>query len=192
MPYSTGSLLPEYRVKASIDPSESSNRLQDDEYARRFGFRAGLVPGLHVFAYMSRVLVEFTGKEWLERGTAEVRFLRPTYEGEEIRVGGSVSSVSADGTLSVGYQAYNNKGEACGIGVAQVPSQAEAAEPSPDDYPAGRAKLHRPISLESLEPGEPLTPVSSDSHGTYTGSTAKRLSEIITLYTRGHCIPDGS
>jgi hypothetical protein len=162
MPYSTGSLLPEYRVKASIDPSESSNRLQDDEYARRFGFRAGLVPGLHVFAYMSRVLVEFTGKEWLERGTAEVRFLRPTYEGEEIRVGGSVSSVSADGTLSVGYQAYNNKGEACGIGVAQVPSQAEAAEPSPDDYPAGRAKLHRPISLESLEPGEPLTPVSSD------------------------------
>ena len=162
MLYSTGSSLPEYRVKASIEPAESSNRLQDDEYARRFGFRAGLVPGLHLFAYMSRVLVEFKGKVWLERGSADVRFLRPTYAGEEIRVLGSVSSISADGTSFVDYQAYNNRGATCGIGAAQVPSQAEVAEPSLDDYPAGRAKLHRPISLESLQSGELLTPVSSD------------------------------
>ena len=30
------------------------------------------------------------------------------------------------------------------------------------DYPPGRAKLHRPISLESLQPGELLTPITSE------------------------------
>jgi len=162
MLYSVGSPLPEHRVKASIDTADSTNRIQDDEYARHNGFRAGLVSGVFVFAYMSRPLVELMGRDWLERGSAEVRFVRPVYEGEEIRVSGSVASVAKDGILFLDYQAANSQGAICGIGVAQLPPTMRAREPSLDAYAAGRAKLRRPISLESLQVGETLTPITSE------------------------------
>ena len=161
MDYSEGMILPEYRVRALIDAADSDNRLQDDEYARRHGFRAGLVPGSSIFAYVSRTLVEFLDKDWLERGSAEVRFVRPVHSGEELRIGGRVCAVSKEGDVSIDFQASNNQGTPCGIGVAQLPVRAPAPEPCPGDYPAGRAKLNRPISLETLKIGECLTPVSS-------------------------------
>jgi hypothetical protein len=162
MQYSVGSVLPEYRVKASIETADSGNRISDDEFAWRHGFRAGVVPGISTFAYMSRSLVEFLDRDWLERGSAEVRFVSPVYDGEEIRISGSVSSMSKEGLLSIDYQAANNQGAPCGIGVAQLPPPASVPEPVIDDYPPGRAKLHRPISLESLQVGENLTPISSE------------------------------
>jgi len=162
MHYSVGASLPEHRIKASIDDVDSSNRIQDDEFARRYGFRAGLVPGVSIFAYMSRPLVELMGRDWLERGSAEVHFLRPIYEGEEIHVSGTISSVADDGALTLDYRASNNQGTTCGIGTAKLPSQKLALEPSFEEYPAGRAKLHRPISLESLQVGEYLTPLASE------------------------------
>jgi hypothetical protein len=158
---SAGSPLPEYRAKASVDPA-SNNRIQDDEYARRCGFRAGLAPGISLFAYMSRVLVESMGRDWLQRGSAEMRFVRPVYEGEEIRITGAVASVAQDGTISVECQASNNQGAICGIGSGQLPPQLSLATPDLSDYPPGRAKLHRLISLESLQPGEILTPITSE------------------------------
>jgi len=161
MLYSPGSLLPEHRVKASIELADFNNRIQDDEYARHHGFRAGLVPGLSVYAYTSRPLAEFFEKDWLERGAADISFLRPVYEGEEIRVSGSITSVSENGTVLLDCQAANNQGATCAIGVAQLPS-IKPPEPSLEDYPAGYGKLHRPISLESLKAGENLVPVYSD------------------------------
>jgi hypothetical protein len=162
MLYSVGSSLPEYRVKAFIDTAESNNRIQDDEYARRYGFRAGLVSGVFVFAYMSRPLVELMGRDWIERGSADVRLVGPVYEGEEIRVSGSVSSVVKDEALSLEYQAANSQGAICGIGVAQLHAGTPVPEPSLGDYPAGRARLHRPVSLEALHVGENLTPITSE------------------------------
>jgi hypothetical protein len=164
MLYDVGLLLPEYRVKASndsVDPAEANNRIHDNEYARRCGFRAGLVSGLSIFAYMSRSLTELLGREWLDHGSAEVRFVRPVYEGEEIRVSGSVTSAPKDGPLLLEYQASNNQGAVCGIGTAKQ-TAAPDPEPSIADYPPGKTRIHRPISLESIKKGEALTPVTSE------------------------------
>jgi hypothetical protein len=162
MPYSAGASLPEHRIKASLDSIDSSNRIQDDEYARRHGFRAGLVPGVSIFAYMSRPLIEVMGRDWLDRGSADVHFLRPIYEGEEIRVSGSITSVADDGALSLDYKAANNQGATCGIGVAKLSPPGSMPEPSPEDYPAGRARPRRSISLEALQVGDPLTPLTTE------------------------------
>ena len=105
-----GSSLPEYRVKASIDISNPINRIQDDAFAIRYGFNAGLVPGCSVAAYMTRPLIETAGRDWLARGSAEVRLIRPVYEGEEIHISGSIASIAQDGALSFEYQAENNSG----------------------------------------------------------------------------------
>jgi hypothetical protein len=162
MPLDPGTFLPEHRVRASIEHAEFNNKIQDDEYARHHGFRAGLVSGVSVYAYMSRPVAEYLGKDWLERGSADMRFLRPVYEGEEIRLGGTINSVADDGTLLLDCQSANSQGVTCGIGTAQLSPVVPRPEPSPEDYQAGRSKLHRPISLESLHAGENLVPVSSD------------------------------
>jgi hypothetical protein len=161
MLYSVGSPLPEYRVKATIDAADADNRIQDDEFARRCGFRSGLVPGASIYAYMSRTLVEALGKDWLERGSAEVRFVRPVYEGEEFRINGFVSAVDKDGTVLMDYQATNPQGAICGIGTAKLAPQISIGEPVLDDYAAGHAKSPRLISLESIKTGESLTPLSA-------------------------------
>ncbi|HYK90648.1 MAG TPA: MaoC family dehydratase [Acidobacteriota bacterium] len=162
MLYALGSLLPEYRVKAYNNGVGSNNLIHDDEHARRHGFRAGLVPGTSIFAYMCRSLVGFMGKEWLERGYAEVRFVHPIYEGEEVRVTGSLASISKEGTLCADLQAINNHGITCSIGTARLPTQTPRPEPTLEDYPAGHGKPKRPLSLETLKTGECLTPVTSE------------------------------
>jgi hypothetical protein len=162
MLFSVGSPLPEYRIKASNDLADSSNQIQNDEYAQRCGFRAGLVSGTTIFAYMSRPLVEFLGRDWLERGSADVRFLHPIYKGEDIRINGTVSSQTKNGILVLDYSASNSQGTICGIGKAYLPLDKAIPAPSRADYPSGSGMLHRPISLESLAVGDPLSPLASD------------------------------
>src|SRR5213594_1074804 len=89
MLYAVGAQIPEYRVRAFNNASDSTNLIHADEHARRYGYRGGLVPGVSIFAYMSRSLVDFLGRAWLERGSADVRFLHPIYDGEEVRVSGA-------------------------------------------------------------------------------------------------------
>jgi hypothetical protein len=100
----------------------------------------------------------------LEHGFAEVAFHHPTYEGEEIRITGHLSSVTKEGTLCIEYRAENPQGIACGTGVARLPTHRPQPEPTLDDYPAGHRGLRRPISLPALKAGEHLTPVTSEFH----------------------------
>ncbi len=162
MSFTVGSQLPEYRVKASKNTMDPPNLIHEDEHARRYGYRGGLVPGTSIFAYMSRSLVDFSGTSWLERGWAEVRFVHPIYEAEEVRIAGSVSNLDEDGAAWIDYYAANAQGVVCAAGQARLPLDHLVNAPVPDDYPAGRRKKPRPITLSSLKPNEPLTPVTSD------------------------------
>ena len=64
--------------------SDSDNKIHDDAEARRFGYRAALVPGVTLYAYLTRLVVPYFGVEWLARGAASLRLLRPVYEGETV------------------------------------------------------------------------------------------------------------
>ena len=111
---------------------------------------------------MSRPLVDFAGRDWLERGSTEVRFLHPIYEGEDIRITGCVSSLAKDGTVLIDYQAANNQGTVCAEGTARFPLGNVTPEPARTDYPSGPGILRRPISLEALKIGDPLSPVTDE------------------------------
>ena len=162
MSFTVGSQLPEYRVKACKSVTDPPNLIHEDEHARRYGYRGGLVPGTSIYAYMSRSLVDFAGSHWLERGWAEVRFVHPIYEGEEVRVAGSISNLDEDGAAWINYFAANPQGVVCAVGQARLPLEQLVSAPVPGDYPAGRRKKPRRITLGSLKPREPLTPVTSD------------------------------
>ncbi|MAT06514.1 MAG: hypothetical protein CL424_15860 [Acidimicrobiaceae bacterium] len=62
---------------------DSPNVIHTEE-ARRFGFQGGIVPGLTLFGYLSRPLVDQYGPEWLAEGQLDVRFRQPVYDGDQL------------------------------------------------------------------------------------------------------------
>ncbi len=93
----------EHSVVAYNTATESTNRMHDDTVAATYGFRGGLVPGVDVWAYLTRPCVDRWGLEFLERGRMEARLLLPVYDGEEVVArlddDGSLAAVGPDGTV---------------------------------------------------------------------------------------------
>jgi acyl dehydratase len=117
-----------YRVQACNLSHASENKIHDDDVARRFGFRGGLVPGVEVYAYMTHLPAARWGVDWLERGTAECRFFKPVYDGK-------VVNVSATGTASALSITLESEGERCASGAAALPDERSAAPVVPDAAP---------------------------------------------------------
>jgi len=106
-----------YRVSAYNTALQSENKIHDDTVARRFGFSGGLVPGVDVMAYMIHLPVAKWGRDFLERGLIEARFVKPVYDGETADVTGE----EKDGVLTI---AVESRGQLCATGSASLPASA--------------------------------------------------------------------
>jgi hypothetical protein len=157
-----GSPLPAYRVRASTNALTRQNLIHDDEFARKCGYRGALVPGASIFGYMAHSLFEMLGREWLERGSAEIRFMLPVYEGEELRVTGAVSSITREGVLCIECQVMNPKGGVCAAGSATLPPSHPENAPGIGSYPPGNHRSGRGITLQDLKINENLNPLLSE------------------------------
>jgi hypothetical protein len=146
----TGAALPEYRVSAPPPAEPHENKIHQDELARTYGFKGGLVPGILVYGWMTHPVVEALGPEWLERGTFSVRFAQPIYYDEPAVVRARVAEGSPErGVIEVG--AYNAEDQRCATATMEV-SRADAP-PAIDAgrYPAAPLPEVRPaVSRERL------------------------------------------
>jgi acyl dehydratase len=106
-----------YRVRAFNTAHDSENKIHDDETARRFGFGGGLVPGVDVYGYMSHLPAMRWGRAWLDRGTAECRFFKPVYDGDEA----TVRAEENDGGIDL---VVESRGEVCARGRAALSEAA--------------------------------------------------------------------
>src|SRR5437879_10737206 len=91
------SRLEPYRVQAFNTAKLSENKMHDDTVAKRFGFSGGLVPGVDVMAYMMNMPVAKWGRDFLERGLIDARFVKPVYDGETA----DVTSEENKGVLTI-------------------------------------------------------------------------------------------
>jgi acyl dehydratase len=150
--------LPIYRVRARNTSADSENKIHDDEIAASYGFRGGLVPGVTVYAYMTVPLVERFGLDWLERGSMQIKFHQPFYDGDEAIVRCEADS-SAD-PIKIAVTAEREVGAVCATALATVDDRATwLGEPRLADYPEAPLPLFesRPVpSRESLTPGAVL------------------------------------
>src|SRR6185295_7814795 len=110
--------LPPYRVRARNTSADSENKIHDDTVAASYGFRGGLVPGVTVYGYMTVPIVARFGHDWLERGSMQVKFHQPFYEGEEVTVLCEVDTDSEP--LKITVIAQRADGTACATGLATV------------------------------------------------------------------------
>ena len=133
-----------YSVVAFNTARESENKIHDNAVARRFGFSGGLVPGVDVYAYMAHLPVACWGRDFLEHGSLEARFLKPVYDGETATVTGA----GADGDLAIEVAC---RGELCATGRAAM----ARTPPSPlDAFPETAAVAERaPADATSLRVG---------------------------------------
>jgi acyl dehydratase len=154
-------VLPDYRITARNTSKQSENLIHDDSTARRYGFAGALVPGVTVYGYLTQPLVATFGPAWLDRGTANVRFLKPILEGDAVVVSGSVVDHNANGT-TLSLAARVAGGEECAVMSATIPAglpapvnlaaYQEAALPDP------RPPVSREVLLAIKDLGTPVTP----------------------------------
>jgi hypothetical protein len=164
--------LPPHNVRAHNAATASENKIHDDTVARRHGFAGGLVPGITVFGYLTRPVVQAWGSAWLERGFMAARFRQPIYEGDDVSV---VGSAAVDGdVLTADVEARTGSDEACAVADARlIPSRPLV--PSLDDYPEG------PLPAVRLDP-TPEAMAGVDVLGSVeAGFRAGRIDETLAL-----------
>jgi acyl dehydratase len=150
--------LPVYRVRARNTSVESENKIHDDRVAAEYGFRGGLVPGITVYAYMTVPIVEAFGQAWLERGSMQVKFHQPFYEGEQVLVHAETDD---DGEpVKIAVRAERDDGTVCATALATVTDQtAWLGEARIEDYPQAELPAYetRPVaSRDSIVVGATL------------------------------------
>jgi acyl dehydratase len=140
------SRLEAYRVSAYNTAKQSENKMHDDTVAKRFGFSGGLVPGVDVMAYMMHLPVKKWGREFLERGLIEARFVKPVYDGEIADVTGEENN----GVLTIQVE---SRGQLCATGSASLPASAPSV--SIADFRETAAVTERkPVNATTYELGK--------------------------------------
>jgi len=169
------------RLQARNTALASENKIHDDEVARAFGFAGGLVPGVDVYAYLTRLPVQQWGEPWLARGTIEARFHKPVYDGEEVEVCGDL-----DGAGGLALELRNERGDVCATGAASLPALA-TPPPDPESLPA--APLPRPddrpaAAPEAFEIGAVLGSEEFGFHADRAGDYLVEIGETVPIYAR--------
>lgn len=170
--------LPAHRLTARNTAPASENKIHDDDVAQKYGFRGGLVPGVTVYAYLTRPLVAVLGAGWLERGTASVRFAKPVLDGDDVTLSGEISERTKQGVTAI-VRATTAAGGECAVLNATLP----AGSPTPINL-----ALYREAALPDERPeatrehlggvevlGTPVTPYDEDRATTYLESVADDL-----------------
>jgi hypothetical protein len=99
---------------------DSSNKMHSNETAGRYGYRGGLVPGVAVFAYMTRPIVEVLGEPWLAHGSMAGKFIKPVYDEEPVTVQSHVVSLDP---IRITTSVLNEAGILCAVGAASMPDK---------------------------------------------------------------------
>jgi hypothetical protein len=173
-----------YQVEAFNTAVASENRIHDDDTARRFGFRGGLVPGVEVYAYMAHMPVVHFGEAWLQWGGMECRFLKPVYDGQ-------IATIFADADASGLALRVESDGELCAKGQAWL-CKTRPRAPVPDVLPAGAPPIRRPEASEaSLAPGKLLDIEPSVIDEVALGRYLSDIRESEPLYARARLVHPG-
>ncbi|MBH69349.1 MAG: hypothetical protein CMM58_13425 [Rhodospirillaceae bacterium] len=108
-----------HSVNAYNLSASSENKIHDDSVAKRFGFNGGLVPGVEVYAYMINPILQHYGEDWLKRGQATCRLLKPVYDGQDTQILGEITS--ADELLL----RVETASDTCARGIAKMGSTSQ-------------------------------------------------------------------
>jgi hypothetical protein len=144
--------LPVYRVRTHNASGSSENRMHSDDVAAEYGFKGALVPGVTVFSHMTQPLVAKYGADWLARGSAEVTFAKPAYEGELL----SVHTLRGDTADSYVLTCVNEQGVELARMSAPLHDTPGAVDARAAIEPAAATGQRPLVTWELMEVGKPF------------------------------------
>ena len=127
MRFEKGQKLPTYEVIAKNYGADHANKIHSDEGAAIYGFAGALVPGVGLYAYLTRPVVDTLGPEWLERGAMSAKFIKPVYDGEMVRARATI--VDTD-PIGLKLELFNPADELCAIGSASLANTPPSLDPN--------------------------------------------------------------
>jgi hypothetical protein len=151
MRFEIGQELPCCEVIAKNYGADHANRIHSDEGAARYGFAGALVPGVGLYAYLSRPVVDALGLEWLERGAMSAKFLKPIYDGEKVL---ARALVARNDPIELRLELINPSGDLCAIGSASLPNSSTTLDPGA--YPFRAPAQSWPASIANISTGAAL------------------------------------
>ncbi len=152
MKLEAGSSLPAYEIVARNYGAAHANKIHSDAGAAEHGFAGALVPGVAMYAYLTRPLVDALGVDWLARGAMSAKFIHPVYDADAVRAEAKV--VSAD-PLHLELQLFNYANKICAVGRAGLPDALptiESANFPSRPMPANEARW--PATIASVNAGD--------------------------------------
>jgi len=178
-----GMTFPEFHVSAPAPTEPHENKIHEDDLARQYGFKGGLVPGVTVYAWMTHPVVEALGAEWLERGTFETRFAKPIYYEEPATVRAKVAARTAD-SVTIEAAAHNSVGEVCGTATMTLVTGPKPSPPLASEYAVAPVPVERPrVTRAHLETLKVLGTPELELDGRAAGDYIARFGETLALYT---------
>src|SRR5206468_8783495 len=144
--------LPDFHVSAPAPAEPHENKIHEDDLARQYGFKGGLVPGVIMYAWMTHPVVEALGAEWLEHGSFETRFAKPIYYEEPAIIRARVSARTAE-AVTLEVAAHNSVGEVCGTATMSLDRSARPSPPVVTDYVVAPLPAERPRATRALFEG---------------------------------------
>jgi acyl dehydratase len=157
MRFQIGQELPVYEVIAKNYGADHANRIHSDEGAARYGFAGALVPGVGLYAYLTRPVVDALGLEWIERGAMSAKFIKPVYDGARVQ---ARARVAHNDPMELSLELIDQSGELCAVGSAGLPGSSNA--PDPGAYPFRAPAQLAPASIASFSIGDTLGSVEFD------------------------------
>lgn len=179
---SAGTVLPEFHVSAPAPTEPHENKIHEDDLARQYGFKGGLVPGVTVYAWMTHPVVEALGAEWLERGAFETRFAKPIYYEEPAVIRAKVAARHVD-SVTIDVAAYNSVGEVCGTAAMTLSRGQLPSPPAVGGYAVAPVPVERPrVTRAYLESLKVLGTPELELDGRAAGDFVARFGETLALY----------
>jgi len=181
-----GTRLPEQHVRARNLFRDAANRIHDDAVAQQHGYAGALVAGVTIYGYLTRLAVMAWGPEWLRRGTASVRFLRPVYDGDSLAMSGQMVARSAAETAGesvIEIQGRTPRDENAVAMTAGLAWGGPDFVPDPSHYPAGAPPVSPvPTTTAGLASIEVLGATVLDLEVATLDQTANDLDDPSPLY----------
>jgi acyl dehydratase len=187
MRFEIGQALPPHEVVAKNYGADHANRIHSDEGAAKYGFAGALVPGVGLYAYLTRPVVDALGRDWLERGAMSAKFLKPVYDGEIVRAKAAVAGVDP---IELELELINSSEVVCVAGSASLSDSLPAIDPQHyphRELPRGDQLL--PATIASFSIGEALGSLEFDLDlGSEAAEFLDNVIETSPIY-RGLCHP---
>lgn len=149
--FEIGQGLPYYEVIAKNYGADHANRIHSDDGAARYGFAGALVPGVGLYAYLTRPVLDVLGREWLERGAMSAKFIKPVYDGAKVQARATIAN---NDPIELSLELINQSGELCAVGSAGLPNSLTALDPGA--YPFRAPAQLAPATIASFSIGAML------------------------------------